>query len=230
MPNTAIKPESKNVFHWFLKAFKNPHFKGRAQRYEFWSYAIIYAIVGSIASSVTMSNALIGSIISILSLVLLPSMICVTVRRLHDTGKSGFVFLFQILITALICVLTIVFVFQLISEVKDKDPTLYDYFQNALSASEVADIDTTELSDKVTKYMENNADGAASRVIAISTVGSLFSFAYGIFLFVCYVTKSKPGGNKYGPNPLGDYGNDDNNYQNDINNQNDNNGGGGVSI
>jgi len=63
-------------------------FSGRARRSEFWWFTlfaiIVYIVVGIIDAAI--KNAILGIIVGLA--LLLPSL-AVTVRRLHDTGRSG---------------------------------------------------------------------------------------------------------------------------------------------
>jgi len=63
-------------------------FSGRARRSEFWWFTlfaiIVYIVVGIIDAAI--KNAVLGVIVALA--LLLPSL-AVTVRRLHDTGRSG---------------------------------------------------------------------------------------------------------------------------------------------
>ena len=75
---------------WYNKALKSyTKFDGRARRREFWTFAMInFAIYILLAVGEGMINlTYLFSSIFVLA-VLLPS-IAVCVRRLHDTGKSG---------------------------------------------------------------------------------------------------------------------------------------------
>ena len=69
--------QPKNGFEWFVKALKQyVDFSGRASRKEYW-YFYLFALINGI---VTCSMGYV--------LLLVPT-IAVTVRRLHDIGKSG---------------------------------------------------------------------------------------------------------------------------------------------
>ena len=81
---------------YFTKCLKNyTNFTGRARRKEFWMFvavncavSIILSILGGIISS------WIGSIISMIyGLAIVVPAIAVGVRRLHDIGKSGWLYL-----------------------------------------------------------------------------------------------------------------------------------------
>lgn len=74
---------------WYLSVLKNyVGFSGRARRKEYWMFMlfnILVSIVLNVVGAVIMAPVL-GFIYSLA--VLLPS-IAVSVRRLHDTGRSG---------------------------------------------------------------------------------------------------------------------------------------------
>lgn len=63
-------------------------FTGRARRSEFWWFVLFSAIVNTVASvlDAAIGNKLIEILVALA--LLLPSL-AVTVRRLHDTGRSG---------------------------------------------------------------------------------------------------------------------------------------------
>ncbi|GLI86343.1 membrane protein [Rossellomorea marisflavi] len=85
---------------WFLKGLKQyADFSGRARRQEFWMYMLFYSIFGIILYGVAVIGMamqsegiiLLGMGIYILyTLALLVPTLAITVRRLHDTGRSGF--------------------------------------------------------------------------------------------------------------------------------------------
>lgn len=83
---------------WFLKVIKQyADFSGRARRKEYWMYVLFYIIFGTIA--IALDNLLgitmggmgygYGPLYLIFVLALFVPSIAVAVRRLHDTGKSG---------------------------------------------------------------------------------------------------------------------------------------------
>ncbi|MEU3183944.1 DUF805 domain-containing protein [Streptomyces sp. NPDC006923] len=76
--------------HWYVDVLKNyAGFSGRARRQEFWMFYLlnlIVAIVVAILDAVLGLNTILSLLYTLA--VLLPSL-AVTVRRLHDTGKSG---------------------------------------------------------------------------------------------------------------------------------------------
>ena len=78
---------------WFMQALSNyAAFEGRARRKEYWYFTLFFIIASVVAGVV---DGLIGlpilSILVFLGLIL-PS-ISVGVRRLHDTGRSGWWYL-----------------------------------------------------------------------------------------------------------------------------------------
>lgn len=95
-------------------------FIGRARRSEFWWFTLFLAIVSLIAG---LLDAGIGADVSdgtgpvqlLVSLALLLPNIAVTVRRLHDTDRSGWLFLVTL-------IPLIGWIFWIIWCVKDSDP------------------------------------------------------------------------------------------------------------
>ena len=97
---------------WYLKVLKNyVGFQGRAKRKEYWMFVLINCIISTVL-------ALLGSQVEIFQLlaglyslaVLLPSL-AVSIRRLHDTGRSGW-WLFISLIPLIGSIILIVFMCQ----------------------------------------------------------------------------------------------------------------------
>ncbi|MNJ56322.1 Inner membrane protein YhaH [compost metagenome] len=83
---------------WYLKVLKNyVGFEGRARRTEYWMFILFNFIVSIVLSIV---GALVGldSILAYVyaAAVLLPSL-AVAVRRLHDTGRSGWMILLSLI-------------------------------------------------------------------------------------------------------------------------------------
>ncbi|WP_432947392.1 DUF805 domain-containing protein [Kribbella sp. CA-253562] len=80
--------------HWYLDVLKKyVVFSGRARRKEFWMFTLFNVIISIVLSAIdrmigtdSSGTGLLGGIYSLL--VLLPSL-AVTVRRLHDTDRSG---------------------------------------------------------------------------------------------------------------------------------------------
>jgi len=73
-----------------LMVFKNyAGFQGRARRKEYWMFAlfnVIISIIFSVLDSVANLNQILTGLYSLV--ILIPSL-AVGVRRLHDTGRSG---------------------------------------------------------------------------------------------------------------------------------------------
>ncbi|MBH0329593.1 membrane protein [Brevibacillus brevis] len=76
--------------HWYTSVLKQyVAFAGRARRQEYWMFTlfnIIVSLVIALVDSLIGTASVLGMIYSLA--VLLPSL-GVTVRRLHDTGRSG---------------------------------------------------------------------------------------------------------------------------------------------
>lgn len=90
--------------NWFIKAFTNyVGFQGRARRREFWFYTLFMMIIMAVLSAVFPGESAFygggGSsfsfyytpspIVMVAQLVFLLPSLAVSVRRLHDTGRSG---------------------------------------------------------------------------------------------------------------------------------------------
>jgi uncharacterized membrane protein YhaH (DUF805 family) len=82
----------------YISTFKKyVQFSGRATRSEFWTFtlgnlviSIVISILGMILAQISDSLTIISSLLSVLfSLATLLPGISVLVRRLHDTGRSG---------------------------------------------------------------------------------------------------------------------------------------------
>ena len=82
---------------WFLLALKKyAVFSGRSRRREFWFFMLFYFIIlvalafidGSMAASASGPGSA-GLLSTIFALAMLIPNLAVTVRRLHDTGRTG---------------------------------------------------------------------------------------------------------------------------------------------
>ncbi|MNW48585.1 Inner membrane protein YhaH [compost metagenome] len=85
---------------WYLKVLKNyVGFQGRARRKEYWMFVLFNIIaafvLGFIGGLINQSFGLILGYVYGLA-VLLPSL-AVAVRRLHDTGRSGWMLLLSLI-------------------------------------------------------------------------------------------------------------------------------------
>ncbi len=75
--------------NWFIQAFKKyAVFNGRARRKEFWMYYLFLMIFMVVAAVI---DALMGSFVlsAVFTLATLVPTLSVYIRRLHDTGRSG---------------------------------------------------------------------------------------------------------------------------------------------
>ncbi|ACY15625.1 protein of unknown function DUF805 [Haliangium ochraceum DSM 14365] len=102
-PRLPLQPEREKIpMQWYLKVLQQhfADFNGRARRMEYWMFGLFNAIVLLVLSLVstglmTATEVAAFSFVPVLYAlaVLIPSL-ALTVRRLHDTGKSGwFVFI-----------------------------------------------------------------------------------------------------------------------------------------
>lgn len=118
---------------WYLKVLKNyATFSGRASRSELWFFVLINFIMVVVLSVVEHMAGLVsdsgqGILSGIYALAVLIPGLAVQVRRLHDTGKSGWWWLL-----AFTCVGAIVL---LIFYVQDSSPGENKYGPNPKGAS-----------------------------------------------------------------------------------------------
>ncbi len=98
--------------NWYLTVLKRyTVFSGRAARTEFWMFTLFNVIVSVVLTAVDMGLGLGALLSSLYSLaVLLPSL-GVAIRRLHDTGRSGW-WLFIVLIPLIGVIVLLVFYIQ----------------------------------------------------------------------------------------------------------------------
>ncbi|AFQ46635.1 DUF805 domain-containing protein [Burkholderia cepacia] len=75
-------------------------FEGRARRAEYWYFALLTSVVSIICQLITMVghdagaiSLLVTIVAAVASLALVLPSLAVTVRRLHDTGHSGWLLL-----------------------------------------------------------------------------------------------------------------------------------------
>ena len=80
---------------WFIHVMKNIfNFRDRARRTEFWMFTLVTVVISLVLSIIDIVAGLefspdSGILSTIFGLIILIPSISVTVRRLHDTGRSG---------------------------------------------------------------------------------------------------------------------------------------------
>ncbi len=124
--------------HWYLEVLKKyAVFHGRARRKEYWYFILLSSIISAVLTIVdsltgTFSTAsdvgLLGGIYLLATLV--PSL-AVTVRRLHDTNRSGWWILLGLL--PLVGVIILIVFLAL-----DGSPQINDYGASPKPASTIA--------------------------------------------------------------------------------------------
>ena len=102
----------KKFMEWYIKVLKQYNdFKTRARRKEYWMFTLFSVIISSIltlidnnlGTEVNTGTGLFGGIYSLL--ILVPTL-AVSVRRLHDIGKSGWMLLVALIpLIGAICLL-----------------------------------------------------------------------------------------------------------------------------
>ena len=104
-----------NMLDWFIKCLKNyANFSGRARRQEYWYFVlmqIIVLIIAMILDSILFSGPSLFYTVTALGL-FIPSL-AAGVRRMHDTGRSGW-----LLLISLIPLLGLIVIYWLASDTK----------------------------------------------------------------------------------------------------------------
>ena len=94
--NNNAAEANYGIIDWFKKALRNyVNFSGRARRKEFWYFFLVQlglTIVAMIVDAIIFSSET-GLFYIIVAFGLFLPGLAVTVRRLHDTGRSGWWFL-----------------------------------------------------------------------------------------------------------------------------------------
>lgn len=79
---------------WYLEVLKKyADFSGRARRKEYWMFTLVNFIIMVLLVILEGLLGIVGVISGLYSLAVLIPTIAVAVRRLHDTGRSGWWFL-----------------------------------------------------------------------------------------------------------------------------------------
>ncbi|MDQ0985571.1 DUF805 domain-containing protein [Streptomyces sp. V2I9] len=79
--------------NWYLNVLKNyAGFSGRARRKEYWMFTLIHVVVAAALLAVGFAIETTIPYMIYLAATFIPSL-AVMVRRLHDTGRSGWWFL-----------------------------------------------------------------------------------------------------------------------------------------
>lgn len=76
--------------NWYLDVLKKyAVFTGRARRKEYWMFVLFYLIIAFVLGIIDGVIGTVGLLYGLYALALLIPNIAVAVRRLHDTGRSG---------------------------------------------------------------------------------------------------------------------------------------------
>ena len=76
--------------NWYLEVLKKyAVFNGRARRKEYWMFFFFNILIGTVLGIIDGVAGLVGLLGGLYALALLIPGIAVSVRRLHDTGRSG---------------------------------------------------------------------------------------------------------------------------------------------
>ena len=135
---TCHEAKKGKTMSWYFEVLKKyAVFAGRARRKEYWYFFLFNTIIGIVLAFIDSAtgsynqNAGMGLLGSIYALAVLIPGIAVSVRRLHDIGKSGW-WLFIILIPLIGAIVLLVFM------VLDSEPGQNDYGENPIEEAEAA--------------------------------------------------------------------------------------------
>lgn len=100
MVNNHSAEANYGIMDWFKKGLRNyANFSGRARRKEYWYFVLVQmglVIIAMILDAIIF-NSEIGLFYIVVALGLFLPGLAVTIRRLHDTRRSGWWFLISIL-------------------------------------------------------------------------------------------------------------------------------------
>ena len=105
LPNSAMvnnhsAEANYGILDWFKKALRNyTNFSGRARRKEYWYFVLVQMglIIVAMILDAIIFNSETGLFYIVVALGLFLRGLAVTIRRLHDTSRSGWWFLLSIL-------------------------------------------------------------------------------------------------------------------------------------
>ncbi|MEZ7502558.1 DUF805 domain-containing protein [Psychrobacter sp. Arc29] len=100
MANNHSAEANYGIIDWFKKGMRNyVNFSGRARRKEFWYFSLVYMILAIFAMIIDaiIFDAETGPVYIVVALGLALPSIAVGIRRLHDTGRSGWWFLISLI-------------------------------------------------------------------------------------------------------------------------------------
>jgi len=81
--------------NWYVKVLKDyANFSGRSRREEFWMFQLFNFLIGIVFAILIFAVPEISILNTIYSLIIFVPNLAVAIRRLHDTGKSGWNLLF----------------------------------------------------------------------------------------------------------------------------------------
>lgn len=127
--------------NWYLEVLKKyAVFSGRARRTEFWTFTLVNIVVTTLLAFIDNSSGMtvstdvtaaygVGILSSLYGLAVLIPHLAVSVRRLHDTGRSGWWWLIG-LVPVIGAVVLIIFAAQ------DSQPGSNEYGANPKSAAQ----------------------------------------------------------------------------------------------
>jgi len=185
-PVYTLSPKRFSFFRGYLRGWiKFIVLKGRARRKEYWGFAffnIIFLIIASIIDTNFHLNIVlpdvfadlgVGPVSGIYALAMIIPGLTITVRRLHDIGRSGWQYFWLVFAPwVALCIIVAINIFG--------SGGSFDY----------------AFWDNIASTMDN-----VTIFIILFCVASLWYLIGSFILFIHCCTDSNPGDNQYGPNP-----------------------------
>ncbi len=173
---------------WYLLAFKKyAVISGRSHRQEFWMFVLFNFIFsfgarildGLLGTNYSDAKPMDGGFISTLySLVILVPSLSIAVRRLHDIGKSGWVYFWSMFAAIVAFIAYIVFLVTMLIGNGSAD----------LESLRSGDIDPSV-------FLTGN-------FITYTALLAIFLLGISVYMIVLLAKRGNVGDNKYGPDPL----------------------------
>lgn len=90
----SIRSLGGHLVQWYIDALrKYAVFSGRARRKEYWMYTLFSCLIYAALLVLAFTSDVMAVLAALFGVASIVPTLSVTVRRLHDTGKSGWVFL-----------------------------------------------------------------------------------------------------------------------------------------
>jgi uncharacterized membrane protein YhaH (DUF805 family) len=84
------RSEDRSDVSWYLEVLKNyAEFGGRARRAEYWYFTLVSTIVVAVLVALDLATGIYPILTGLYAFAVFIPSLAVSIRRLHDTGRSG---------------------------------------------------------------------------------------------------------------------------------------------